>query len=120
MRGELTQPFFSRRHNAAALTLVKLVTHQLPKAVNIAYFDTTFHTRSIPPHVYTYPLDPEMAQKKMIRKYGFHGISYSFVLREAAEFLQKVRCPRPALPSFTDVLSTTSIPPYDSLWRKFR
>ena len=31
-----------------------------------------------------------MAQKKMIRKYGFHGISYSFVLREAAEFLQKV------------------------------
>jgi len=30
-----------------------------------------------------------MAQKKMIRKYGFHGISYSFVLREAAEFLQK-------------------------------
>ena len=31
-----------------------------------------------------------MAQKKMIRKYGFHGISYSFILREAAEFLQNV------------------------------
>jgi acetate kinase len=87
--GELTRSFFLRRHNAAALELVKLATHRLPAAVNIAYFDTTFHTRSIPPHVYTYPLDPEMAQKKKIRKYGFHGISYSFVLREAADFLQK-------------------------------
>lgn len=76
-------------HNAAALGLVKLATQQLPKAINIAYFDTTFHTNSIPPHVFTYPLDPEMAQKKMIRKYGFHGISYSFVLREAAGYLQK-------------------------------
>jgi len=96
-----------------------LATHRLPKAVNIAYFDTTFHTRSIPPHVYTYPLDPGMAQKKKIRKYGFHGISYSFVLREAAEFLQKVRSH--SLPSVrlssTDVLPTTSIPLYGSLWR---
>jgi len=91
VRGQLTRFSLLYRHNAAALALVKLATQQLPKAVNMAYFDTTFHTRSIPPHVYTYPLDPEMAQKKMIRKYGFHGISYSFVLREAAEFLQKVR-----------------------------
>jgi len=91
VRELLTQFFFLRRHNAAALALVKLATQQLPKAVNIAYFDTTFHTRSIPPHVYTYPLDPEMARKKKMRKYGFHGISYSFVLREVAEFLQKVR-----------------------------
>ncbi|KAF9780431.1 Acetokinase family-domain-containing protein [Thelephora terrestris] len=78
-----------RTHNAAALALIKLATQQLPKAVNVAYFDTNFHTRSIPAHGYTYPLDPEMAQKKKIGKYGFHGISYSFVLREAAEFLQQ-------------------------------
>jgi len=30
-----------------------------------------------------------MAQKKKIRKYGFHGISYAFVLRETAAYLQK-------------------------------
>ena len=90
-QGGLRQFFFLHRHNAAALSLVKLATKQLPNAVNIAYFDTTFHTKSIPPHVYMYPLDLEMAQKKMIRKYGFHGISYSFVLRDAAKFLQKVR-----------------------------
>ena len=80
--------------------------------VNIAYFDTTFHTRTIPPHVYTYPLDPEMAQKKKIRKYGFHGISYSFVLREVAEFLQQVRFPSllSAHPSLTGILSTISTP----------
>ena len=78
----------------------KLAAHQLPETVNIAYFDTTFHAGSISPHVYTYPLDPEMAQKK-IRKYGFYGINYSFVPREAAEFLQKVRLcsplPHPSL-----------------------
>jgi len=100
VRGQLTRFSLLHRHNAAALALVKLATQQLPKAINVAYFDTTFHTRSIPPHVYTYPLDPEMAQKKMIRKYGFHGISYSFVLREAAEFLQKVH--------FSSVLSARS------------
>jgi len=120
--GELTRFFFLRRHNAAALALVKLATQQLPKAVNIAYFDTTFHTRSIPPHVYTYPLDPEMAQKKMIRKYGFHGISYSFVLREAAEFLQKVRfCSFPSSRSqMTDIMSTIFIVLYVSLRRRHR
>ena len=114
------QSSFFRRHNAAALGLVKLATHQLPKAINIAYFDTTFHTRSIPPHVYTYPLDSEMAQKKKIRKYGFHGISYSFVLREAAGFLQKVRfCSLPsALPSLVDVPPIISIPLHDSLRRR--
>jgi len=90
--------------------------------VNIVYFDTTFHTRTISPHVYTYPLDPEMAQKKKIRKYGFHGISYSFVLGEAAEFLQQVRfCSLlSARPSLIDVLSTVSTPRYGSLWRRHR
>jgi len=94
-----------------------LATQRLSKAVNIAYFDTTFHTRTIPPHVYTYPLDPEMAQKKKIRKYGFHGISYSFVLREVAEFLQQVRFSSILAVhlSLTDVLPTIPTPLYGSL-----
>ena len=48
------------------------------------------------PHVYTYPLNLEMAQKKMIRKSGFHGINYSFVLRDIGKFFQKV-CSVPPL-----------------------
>lgn len=75
-------------HNAAALTLIRACLKQLPNAKSIAWFDTTFH-RTIPPHIYTYPMDPELAKKYGLRKYGFHGLSYSFILRNVSEFLQK-------------------------------
>ena len=32
------------RHNAGALTIVKAVHEQLPKATNIAFFDSAFHS----------------------------------------------------------------------------
>jgi acetate kinase len=31
-------------HNAGALTIVKAVHEQLPKATNIAFFDSAFHS----------------------------------------------------------------------------
>lgn len=36
-----------------------------------------------------YPIDPEVAAKNKLRKYGFHGISYSFILRSVAAYLGK-------------------------------
>lgn len=76
-------------HNAPSLEIVKsCMTDALPGALNIACFDTQFHA-SLPPHVRTYPIDQEVARKNGLRKYGFHGISYSFITRAAAEFLGK-------------------------------
>jgi acetate kinase len=75
-------------HNAGALTLVDVVFKILPKATNIAFFDTSFHS-TIPKHIRTYPIDPVLAQKNKLRKYGFHGLSYSFITRSVATFLQK-------------------------------
>ncbi|KAE9971430.1 hypothetical protein EG327_009864 [Venturia inaequalis] len=75
-------------HNAGALTLVDAVFKILPKATNIAFFDTSFHS-SIPAHISTYPIDPHLAAKNKLRKYGFHGLSYSFITRSTARFLQK-------------------------------
>ena len=76
------------RHNAGALTIVRAVQKQLPKATNIAFFDTTFHA-SIPEHIRTYAINQEVAKHNKLRKYGFHGLSYSFITRAVAESLNK-------------------------------
>ncbi len=76
------------RHNSASLAIVRSCIKQLPKTKNIAYFDSAFH-HSIPEHIYTYPIDPAVARKNKLRKYGFHGISYSFITRSVAAHLKK-------------------------------
>ncbi|KAL2756154.1 hypothetical protein ACRALDRAFT_2042347 [Sodiomyces alcalophilus JCM 7366] len=75
-------------HNSAALTIVRSCLDQLPGAANIAYFDSQFHS-TIPEHIRTYPVNPAIAKKNGLRKYGFHGVSYSFITRSVAGFLGK-------------------------------
>ena len=75
-------------HNAAALAIVKSCTKTLPKAKNIAFFDSSFHS-TLPDAVRTYPIDPVVAKKNRLRKYGFHGISYQFITRSVSDFLGK-------------------------------
>ena len=60
----------------------------LPKAKNIAYFDSSFHS-TIPEAIRTYPINQEVAEKNKLRKYGFHGISYAFITRSVAEYFEK-------------------------------
>jgi acetate kinase len=73
-------------HNAPALDIVRAVSQILPRSKNIAYFDSSFHS-TIPKHIRTYPIDQKRAQKNQLRKYGFHGISYSFILHAASYLL---------------------------------
>lgn len=75
-------------HNASALAIVEACMKALPKAKNIAYFDSSFHS-TMPKEIETYPIDLEIAKKNKLRKYGFHGISYAFITRSVAEFLKK-------------------------------
>lgn len=75
-------------HNASALEIVKFCIKDLPSTRNIAVFDSQFH-QTIPEHIRTYPIKLEIARKNKLRKYGFHGISYSFITRSVAEFLGK-------------------------------
>lgn len=75
-------------HNGPALTIVRAVADILPKAKNIAYFDSSFHN-TIPDYICTYPIDQEIAKKNKLRKYGFHGISYSFIVHAVSTFLKK-------------------------------
>lgn len=75
-------------HNAAALEIVRSCIKTLPCTKNIAYFDSQFH-QTIPEHIRTYPINQDIAKKNGLRKYGFHGISYAFIMRSVAEFLGK-------------------------------
>jgi acetate kinase len=75
-------------HNGAALGIVESCMKQLPEATNIACFDSQFHA-TIPPHISTYPINPSIADKNRLRKYGFHGLSYAFITRSVAHFLNK-------------------------------
>ncbi|KAI2609780.1 acetate kinase [Hypoxylon fragiforme] len=75
-------------HNANSLHIIKSCMDELPGALNVAYFDSQFHS-SIPKHICTYPIDPEIAKNNQLRKYGFHGISYSFITYSVASFLGK-------------------------------
>ncbi|KDR79039.1 hypothetical protein GALMADRAFT_244781 [Galerina marginata CBS 339.88] len=75
-------------HNGAALSVIKACIAALPDTKSIAYFDTSFH-RSIPTHVSSYAIDPVIAKKRGLQKYGFHGLSYSFILRSVSHFLEK-------------------------------
>ncbi|PSC72967.1 Acetate kinase [Micractinium conductrix] len=52
----------------------------------VAVFDTTFH-QTMPPEAYTYALPTALCREHAIRRYGFHGISYSYLTREAARML---------------------------------
>ncbi|KAM0437478.1 hypothetical protein ACHAPT_001840 [Fusarium lateritium] len=75
-------------HNGVALSIVDTCIKALPDTVNVACFDSQFHT-TLPPHIYTYPINPKIAKSNRLRKYGFHGISYAFITRSVAEFLGK-------------------------------
>lgn len=76
------------RHNFAALEIVRSCRREIPNVRSVTYFDTSFHT-TIPEHVRTYPINHDVARANGLRKYGFHGISFSFILRSVAEFLNK-------------------------------
>jgi len=58
------------------------------KTPQVAVFDTAFH-QTMEPHVYLYALPKELYEKHGIRRYGFHGTSYMYVLGQVAEAMGK-------------------------------
>lgn len=58
----------------------------LPDAPAVACFDTAFHA-AIPAAAATYALPQEWRTRWSLRRFGFHGLSHSYVARRAAELL---------------------------------
>ncbi|THH08011.1 hypothetical protein EW145_g2996 [Phellinidium pouzarii] len=75
-------------HNGRALIVIEACLKIIPDADSIAFFDSMFHV-SLPNCVSTYAIDQSVAVSKGLRKYGFHGLSYSYILRAVAAHLNK-------------------------------
>ncbi|EJF64671.1 acetate and butyrate kinase [Dichomitus squalens LYAD-421 SS1] len=75
-------------HNGGALSVIKACIDALPNASSIAYFDTSFH-RTIPEHIAMYAICQDVARRRGLKKYGFHGLSYAFILRAVSAHLQR-------------------------------
>ena len=73
-------------HNPPNLTGIRAAMHSLPDAVQVACFDTAFHT-TIPPKAYLYALPYEIYEKYRIRRYGFHGTSHRYVSQRCIKMM---------------------------------
>lgn len=74
-------------HNPANVEGIELMEQLLPKASQVAVFDTAFHSH-MPEFVKTYP-GPLEWRCYGIKRYGFHGISHEYCAQAAAKLLGK-------------------------------
>lgn len=72
-------------HNRFELDAIDCVARVFPDIPQIAVFDAAFHA-TIEPAAYVYP-GPYDWLAQGIRRFGFHGISYQYASRRAAEAL---------------------------------
>ncbi|MFG2792969.1 acetate kinase [Streptomyces sp. NPDC048419] len=75
-------------HNPANLTGIRTAQALRPDLPQVAVFDTAFHT-TMPESAARYAVDPKVADRYRIRRYGFHGTSHAYVSRETARLLGK-------------------------------
>ena len=75
-------------HNPPAASGIEASQTAFPSATQVAIFDTAFHA-TMPPTSYRYAIPKDLYKDHGIRKYGFHGTSYQYVLQTTAEFLRK-------------------------------
>jgi len=75
-------------HNPVELEVVKVARQILPKVKQVAVFDTAWFAR-LPKESSTYALPYKLVEKYDLRRYGFHGLSHSYVVQEAARRLGK-------------------------------
>jgi len=73
-------------HNPANLEGIRTARRLFPDLPQVAVFDTAFH-QTLPEHASTYAVPLALREEHHVRRYGFHGTSYSFVVGETARFL---------------------------------
>ncbi|WP_433229847.1 acetate/propionate family kinase [Actinomadura formosensis] len=73
-------------HQPASLRALQEVTSALPDVPVVACFDTAFHA-TLPPAAATYALPAGWRERYGLRRYGFHGLSFSYATRRAGEML---------------------------------
>lgn len=77
---------FDPLHMPIALQLVRVFQRLLPNKPQIACFDTAFHY-DLPTEARVLPI-PRQYEARGIRRYGFHGLSYTYILQTLASETQ--------------------------------
>jgi len=75
-------------HNPPNYEGIKACDKLLPKAKQVAVFDTAFH-QTMPEHAYIYGIDYKHYKSSGIRRYGFHGTSYKYICTQIPKILKK-------------------------------
>ena len=75
-------------HNPGALMGIQAIKDVAKDLKNVVVFDTAFH-QTIPDFNYLYAIDRKYYEKYKIRRYGFHGTSYMYILERLSKVLNK-------------------------------
>ena len=75
-------------HNPANVIGIKACMKIMKDTPNVVVFDTAFH-QTMPEEAYLYGIPREYYEKHKIRRYGFHGTSYSYVSKRVAQIMNK-------------------------------
>lgn len=75
-------------HNPNSMSVIQVCTENLAGTPQYITFDTAFHA-SLSPLAYTYPLPATIVRQFGYRKFGFHGLSYSFVVHQLENYFNK-------------------------------
>jgi acetate kinase len=67
-------------HLPGEIELMRLIREKYPALPQVACFDTAFHT-TLSPLAKLLPI-PRRYERAGVRRYGFHGLSYSYILQE--------------------------------------
>ena len=75
-------------HNPANLLGIEVAVESAPAVPQVAVFDTAFH-QSIPIYAFRYAIPQDLYEAHRVRRYGFHGTSHFYVIKQAASFLNR-------------------------------
>ena len=75
-------------HNPGCIMGVEAIIKIAPELKNVGVFDTAFH-QTMPDYNYIYPIPYRFYEEYKIRRYGFHGTSYKYIIGRLAEILNK-------------------------------
>lgn len=73
---------FDPEHLPSEISLIKVLSERFPEMPQVACFDTAFHRDM--PRVAQLLAIPRQYATAGVRRYGFHGLSYAYLIRELA------------------------------------
>ncbi len=76
---------FAPEHLPAEIALIVALSERFPNLPQVVCFDTAFH-HNLPPVARLLPI-PRRYETAGVRRYGFHGLSYEFLMHELARIV---------------------------------